>query len=102
MNMFSQGDLIRIHGFQNLFLIVSKNAYIAATNTFHVCPVLKNIQEGPLHIKITGKNGEEGTVICEQIKFIDPGVRRCSKKDFLTYSSIINISDAIQGIFEYD
>ena len=95
MNMFSQGDLIRIHGFQNLFLIVSKNAYIAATNTFHVCPVLKNIQ-------VTGKNGEEGTVICEQIKFIDPGVRRCSKKDYLTYSSIINISDAIQGIFEYD
>ena len=95
MNMFSQGDVIRIHGFQNLFLIVS-------TNTFHVCPVLKNIQEGPLHIKITGKNGEEGTVICEQIKFIDPEVRRCSKKDYLTYSSIINISDAIQGIFEYD
>ena len=102
MNMFSQGDLIRIHGFQNLFLIVSKNTYIAATNTFHVCPVLKNIPEGPLHIMITGKNGEEGTVICEQIKFIDPGVRRCSKKDYLTYSSIINISDAIQGIFEYD
>lgn len=46
MNMFSQGDLIRIHGFQNLFLIVSKNAYIAATNTFHVCPVLKISRKG--------------------------------------------------------
>ena len=102
MGEFSQGDLLRIDGYRNLFIVISKNAYISATHTFHVCPVLKDIPEGPLHISVNGRNGAEGTVICEQIKLVDPSVRRCAKKDSISYSDIMNVSDAIQGIFEYD
>lgn len=102
MKDFYQGDLIKISGYKNLFLIVSKNGFIQHTHVFHVCPVLKNIQDGPLHIKITGMEGAKGTVICEQVKLIDPGVRNCVKTDRIPYDSIMNISDALQGIFEYD
>lgn len=103
MNEFSQGDIIKIAGFKKqLFVIVSKNAFIKATGIFHVCPMLPGVQDGPIHIKVCGKNGESGTVICEQIKPIDPKARGCNRVDFLAYEDILNVSDAVQGIFEYD
>jgi mRNA interferase MazF len=102
MNEFSQGDIIKISGFKNKFIIVSKNSFIKATNVFHVCPMIENLSEGPLHIFVTGRNAESGTVICEQIKLIDPGARTCNRIDSIPYHMIMNISDAIQGVFEYD
>ena len=103
MTGFFQGDIIRISGFgQKLFVVISKNAFINATGAFHVCPLMTDVPEGPLHIAVTGKNSVSGTVICEQMKLIDPLVRSCSRHDSLEYGDIMNISDAIQGIFEYD
>ena len=103
MNEFYQGDIIKITGFKKqLFVIVSKNAFIKATGIFHVCPMLSNVQAGPIHIPVSGKNGESGTVICEQIKAIDPKARGCNRVDLLAYGDIMNVSDAVQGIFEYD
>ena len=103
MNGFYQGDIIKISGFKNqLFVIVSKNAFIKATGIFHVCPILPGVQAGPIHIQICGKKGKSGTVICEQIKAIDPKARGCYRVDLLAYEDIKNVSDVIQGIFEYD
>lgn len=103
MNAFCQGDLIRIAGFKKqLFIIVSKNAFIKATGMFHVCPVIAGVPAGPVHIPVKGNKKEAGTVICEQIKAIDPAARGCTKVDSLAYEDIMNVSDAVQGIFEYD
>lgn len=99
---FYQGDIIKISGFRNKFMIVSKNAFIKTTNVFHVCPVLEKYPEGPLHIAIEGKELTRGTVICEQVKLIDPTTRGCNRVDRVSYEMIMNISDAVQGIFEYD
>ena len=97
-----QGDIIKISGFSSRFLIISKNSFIRAAQVFHVCPILKSCAAGPLHIKITGQDGEAGTAVCEQLKLIDPAARSCIKTDRISYDQIMNISDAIQGIFEYD
>ena len=98
-----QGELIRIEGWKGrLFIVVSKNAFIRATGCFHICPVLKELPEGPLHTRIRGKNGTEGIAVCEQLKLIDPAKRSCTRKDSLPYAQIMNLSDALQGIFEYD
>ncbi len=102
MQGFSQGDLIRIHGFRNLFLIVSKNAFIRAVHMFHVCPVITEIPDGPLHIPVTGMQQTQGVVICEQMKLIDPLVRPCTRVDRILYGDLMDISDVLQGIFEYD
>ena len=84
---FYQGDIIKINDYKKqLFVVVSKNAFIRATGMIHVCPFIKN----------------SGTVICEQIKAIDPAVRACSKTDCLSYKDIMDVSDTIQGIIEYD
>jgi mRNA interferase MazF len=102
MITFSQGDILKIDGYKYRFLIVSKNAFIKSTGVFHVCPIIRDLTDGPLHIKIKGKKNESGTALCEQIKMIDPSSRSCSIIDTIPYDSIMNISDAIQGIFEYD
>ena len=102
MNDFSQGDIVKIVGFRSSFLVVSKNAFIRAAHMFHVCPLLSNVSEGPLHSRVVGVDGTEGFVICEQIKLIDPNARSCKRIDRLSYGNLMNISDALQGIFEYD
>ena len=102
MTDYSQGDIIKIAGFRTPFLIISKNAYIRNTKTFHVCPFLPDYAGGPLHIPAQGIKGTKGTAVCEQIKLIDPLSRRCHRIDRLPYEEIMNISDAIQGMFEYD
>ena len=102
MNDFSQGDIVKVAGFRNSFLVVSNNAFIRAARMFHVCPMLSHASEGPLHIHVTGVEGTEGFVICEQIKLIDPNSRSCKRIDRLSYGMLMNISDAIQGVFEYD
>ncbi len=102
MKDFFQGDIIKIIGYSNEFLIVSNNAFVKAVKGFHICPVIKNLKEGPTHIKIEGIQGTKGTVVCEQIKFIDYTVRNCSRIDRITYGDIMTVSDVLQGIFEYD
>ena len=97
-----QGDIIKISGFKKPFMIVSNNAFIHATNVFHVCPVFNGMAAGPLHICVKGIKGTEGTVLCEQIKLIDPQARNCQRLDRLPDSAVMDISDALQGILEYD
>lgn len=102
MTDFYQGDIIKISGFKNKFVIVSKNAFIRMTNVFHVCPLMERYQGGPIHIATIGKEGTKGTVICEQVKLIDPLARGCARVDRLLYEQIMNVSDTVQGLFEYD
>ncbi len=103
MISMNQGDIIRISGYnRKLFVVVSKNAFNKATGVFHVCPLAADIPEGPLHIPVSGVNSSSGTVLCEQIKLIDPSARGCSRIDHLSYHDTMNVSDAIQGVFEYD
>ena len=103
MSTFCQGDIISIEGYSKmLFVVVSKNAFIRATGVFHVCLMQDRVPAGPVHIAVIGKQGTKGTVICEQIKLIDPAARACNKKDTLNYGDIMDVSDAVQGLFEYD
>ena len=102
MTDFCQGDIIRLSGFRIPFLIVSKNAFIKSTGVFHVCPILTGLADGPLHIRIEGLRQTAGVAVCEQIKLIDPQARTCRRIDRIPYNSVMNISDTVQGIFEYD
>ena len=75
MMNFSQGDIIKISNLKDAMLVVSKNEFIKKTGVFHVCPLLENYAEGPLHIKVRGVKDTSGTAICEQLKLIDPSAR---------------------------
>ena len=103
MRDYSQGDIVKITGFSGyVFAIVSKNAFIKATKCFHVCPIVKDAKDGPIHIPVQYDEKESGVVVIEQLKLIDPDVRNCNVVSRLSYWDIMNVSDALQGIFEYD
>lgn len=94
-----QGDLLRLSGLSFPVIVVSNN-YFNDSGKAIVCPILKNSVPGPLHIEL--KDGPvEGYVICEQLKFVDLGSRRFTKLSDTHYYDIMNISDAVMGIFDY-
>ena len=80
---FSQGDIIKISNLKDAMLVVSKNEFIKKTGVFHVCPLLENYAEGPLHIKVRGVKDTSGTAICEQLKLI--GAFLCAGCELQTY-----------------
>ena len=104
MMNFSQGDIIKISNYFGAGFLQSTHGRknIKKTGVFHVCPLLEHYAEGPLHIKVRGVKDTSGTAICEQLKLIDPSARSCKRIDRVPYHMIMNVSDAIQGIFEYD
>ncbi len=102
MTGFSQGDIVKLQGFKDSFVVISNNAFIRAMDRVHLCLMTTWEKEGPLHIRVKGKNGTEGVVSCEQLRLIDPVSRGMHRIDRLAYRDIIEISDAVQGMFEYD
>jgi len=98
----SQGDIITVDGRRDLFLVVSKDSFIQVMRQFHICPLLRNIPDGPTHINIHGINGTGGTAICESLKLLDPSSHHCTVRDRIPYAEKMDVSDAIQGFFEYE
>lgn len=94
-----QGDILSVERIKEPVLVVSKN-FFNTTEEVIVCPIIKNAPPDPLHIVV--KTGiVEGVVLCEQMKLLDLRIRGFKKLDHIKYTDIINITDAIQGIFDY-
>ena len=94
-----QGDLLKLKGMTFPVMVVSNNLF-NESGTAVVCPVQKNAVPGPLHIELSNCP-VEGYVMCEYMKLVDLRVRRFSKISDTHYFDILNISDAVMGIFEY-
>lgn len=96
---FEQGDILSIEKINGPILVVSKNFFNRSEQAI-VCPIVKNAVPDPLHIKITTEE-VQGSVLCEQMKLLDLRYRGYKKISRITYPDIINITDAIQAIFDY-
>ena len=94
-----QGDILKVERISGPVLVVSKN-FFNTTEMAIVCPIVKDAFLDPLHIRIVEKD-VEGVVLCEQMKLFDLRIRGFKKIDHLKYEDIINITDAIQSIFDY-
>jgi mRNA-degrading endonuclease toxin of MazEF toxin-antitoxin module len=94
-----QGDIISIENMKGFFLITSKNFFNASEQAI-VCPIVADTFLDPLHIEI---NSDEvkGIVMCEQMRLVDLRYRGYKRVDRLHYADIIDITDAIQSIFDY-
>ena len=99
MAVIEQGDMLRVSGIEYPVIIVSNN-YFNESGKVIACPILKNAVEGPLHIKLTDST-VEGYVLCEQVKYLDLKARNYSKLTSTHYFDIMDISDAVMGIFDY-
>ena len=94
-----QGDIIQIEKLKGYFLVVSKD-FFNSTEQAIVCPMVKDTFSDPLHIEASGKE-VKGIVMCEQMRLVDLRYRGLKRVDAISYSQRINITDAIQGIFDY-
>ena len=99
MQKIEQGDILKVGGLKYPVIVVSNNFFNESGKAI-VCPILKNAVEGPLHIML--KNSPvEGCVLCEQVRYVDLAERRFSKLEAMHYFDIMDISDAVMGMFDY-
>lgn len=99
MSTVEQGDLLKIEGIPHPVIVVSNN-YFNQTGKVIVCPILKRAVPGPLHIPLKD-SPVEGVILCEQVRYIDLTTRRFHRLTATRYFDIMDISDAVAGIFEY-
>lgn len=65
----------------------------------HITIIIANSIPGPLHIWMATEDNK-GYIQCEKLALLDLSVRGYKKVDRLPISEMINVSDAIQGIYE--
>lgn len=97
--MLHQGDIVKIERIKSPVLVMSKD-FFNQTGEIVGCPILSDCTASPLHIKIR-TDSTEGFVQCEKLALLDLNVRGFFKTDRILMADIINITDAIQGIFDY-
>ena len=94
-----QGDIVTVENLNGYYLVVSKH-FFNETEQVILCPVIKDTFVDPLHVRIETKS-VEGIVMCEQMRLVDFSRRGFSIVDRIAYPEIMNITDAIQSIFDY-
>ena len=94
-----QGDILKIEQIAHPVIVVSKD-FFNTSGEIIGCPIFKISTSGALHIPVTGKE-VEGYVQCEKLALLDLSVRGYKRIDRIPIEEIMNITDAIQGIFEY-
>ena len=99
MEFLHQGDILKIEKIKHPVLVVSKD-FFNTSGEIIGCPIIINSTPGPLHIWMATEENE-GYIQCEKLALLDMSLRVYKKVDRLPISEMINISDAIQGIFEY-
>ena len=99
MKKVEQGDLLKVGGLVYPVMVVSNNFFNESGKAI-VCPIMKDAVDGPLHIQLKDCP-VEGYVLCEQVRFVDLKARRFSKMAETHYFDIMDISDAIMGMFDY-
>lgn len=99
MGSFEQGDILSVEKIKGVVLVVSKNFFNRSEQAV-VCPVVSSATADPLHIGIV-TDELMGIVLCEQLKLLDLRYRGYKKISKIKYTDTINITDAIQAIFDY-
>ncbi len=94
-----QGDVLKIASVPYPVVVISKN-FFNESGLVIACPILPDAVHGPLRIRCESIR-TPGYVYCDQMRSVDLNRRRFTKVDVLSYYELIDIVDAIQGIFDY-
>ena len=78
-------------------IVVSNNDFNQSGKAI-VCPSVKRVAAGPLHIELRDSEAE-GMVLCEQVRYLDLAARRLSKLTATRYFDILDMADAVASIF---
>lgn len=95
----SQGDILKIEKISKPIFVASKD-FFNASGEIIGCPIYKESSRSPLHIHIS-TDSTVGYVQCEKIALLDLKVRGYKIIDRIAIRDIMELTDAIQGIFDY-
>ena len=99
MAIAEQGDLLKVQGIAQPVIVVSNN-FFNQSGMVVLCPIAVHAVPSPLHIQL--RNAPiEGYVLCEFVRSMDLSARSFSKLSSTHYFDIMDISDAVMGIFDY-
>ena len=98
MQKIAQGDLLKVGGLRYPVIVVS-NDFFNESGKAIVCPIVEDTIEGPLHIRLKDCP-VGGYVLCEQVRYVDLSERHFSKMTATHYFDIMDISDAVMGMFD--
>ena len=97
--MINQGDILKIEGIKFPVYVASKD-FFNKTEEILGCAITTTALLNPLRVFIN--TGElSGYVHCEKLKLLDLRTRGYSVVSHVSQTDIIEISDIIQGIFDY-
>lgn len=99
MEIVHQGDILKIEKIKHPVFVASKD-FFNTSGEIIGCPIIDNSTPGPLHIWMSTENAK-GYIQCEKLALLDLAYRGYKKIDRLPLPEVMNVSDAIQGIFEY-
>ncbi len=94
-----QGDILKIERLKLPVLVVSKD-FFNQSGEIIGCPIYESGRDGALRIHIEAER-IQGYVHCEKLALLDLNARGFSKLCRIPLNRIMNITDAIQGIFDY-
>lgn len=99
MGVVSQGDILSIEGQKFDTLVLSKD-FFNKEGFAVLCPIAKAANDIPLHIEVTAPDFK-GVALLENLKSLNLNSRFYKVKGHIPFEQIQDISDAVQGIFEY-
>ena len=99
MECAQQGDILWLEKEERYVLVLSRE-FFNATGLAVVCPLSENANPDALHIGITSDK-YNGTAMLEHLRSLDLQARYYRKISSISYEQIQDISDAVQGIFDY-
>ncbi len=94
-----QGDIIAVERLKGYYLVTSTK-FFNKTEQAILCPIVQDTFLDPLHIPIE-TDEVQGIVMCEQMRLVDLRYRDFKRVTRVHYPEIIDITDAIQSIFDY-
>lgn len=94
-----QGDVVKIEKIKLPVLVVSKD-FFNASGEIIGCPIYEDGCAGALRISVM-TDVLKGYVHCEKVTLLDLNVRGFSKLCSVPLADMINITDAVQSIFDY-
>ncbi len=99
MSGVEQGALLKVEGLAHPVIVVSNNFFNQSGKVI-VCPIFKKAAKGPLHIELKD-SAVSGYVLCEQVRYVDLSARHFTRLSETHYFDIMDISDAVMGMFDY-
>ena len=99
MAAVEQGDLLKVQGIAQPVIVVSNNFFNQSCMAI-LCPIAQRAIPSPLHIELHDAP-VEGYVLCEFVRSVDLSSRSFSKLSSTHYFDVMDISDAVMGIFDY-